>query len=372
MSSRRTPPSASAILSEIDRIQISSPSASASSSSASASASATASRQFMEERQRARDEIKRRQLEELERQKRELEEQQAKIMMEKSEVDEYVERIKYCYKTIDRMMQTVKDEKYIIMGHDPTGAVIRGTSKDTIHTDFNLTTATNIIYYYTHSLATTDVCSRARIPKIKMAYGSYQYCQTNGISTSVGYHGREYNPSTLLSFFTAIKFFSPPTSGQTQYQWDGKTISRIKDSISSSIYGWIQKNAVISSPKSHVGTGCCSTTRGYQTGYSFRNVSFTYQEGQTFCSHQGSQSGIDASGYSKITPTRQLYLQYLMDEHETMRPHPEFRKTPEHKYVVCQKLMEMLEDMTEKYYIMGKMEISELEFIEKSIMEMQE
>ena len=61
-----------------------------------------------------------------------------------------------------------------------------------------------------------------------------------------------------------------------------------------------------------------------------------------------------------------------MDEYETMRPHPEFRKTPEHKYVVCQKLMEMLEDMTEKYYIIGKMEISDLEFIEKSIMEMQE
>ena len=371
MSSRRTP-SASTILSEIDRIQISAPSASASASASVAASSA--SRQFMEERQRARDEIKRRQLEELERQKRELEEQQAKIMMEKSEVDEYVERIKYCYKTINRIMEAVKEEKYIIMGHDPIGAVIRGSSKDTIHTDFNLTVSQNIIYYYTHSLATTDVCSRVRIPKIKMAYGNgYSFCQTNGFSTSVGNHGREYNPSTLLSFFTAIKFFTPPSSGQTQYQWDGKTICRVKDSISPSIYSWIQKNAVVSTPKTHRGTGCCSTTQGYQTGYSFRNINFTYQEGQTFCSHQGSQySGIDASGYSKITPTRQLYLQYLMDEHETMRPHPEFRKTPEHKYVVCQKLMEMLEDMTEKYYIMGKMEISDLEFIEKSIMEMQE
>jgi len=331
------------------------------------------SHRFIEERQRAREEIKRRQIEELERQKRELEAQQALIMAEKSEIDEYVERIKYCYKTINRIMKMIKEEKYIITGVDPAGATIRGSSRQLISQDFDISNANNLIYYYTHSLASSDIFSRVAIPKIKMQYGSgYSFCQTNGFTTSIGNHGREYNPATQLSFFTAIKIFSQ-IPGRSGYQWDGETIERIKDSVVPSVYQWILKNSAITTPKTHRGAGCCSTNQGYTTQYSFGSITFSLLEGQTMCSHQGGGlSGIDTSGYSKIQPSRKIYLTYLMDEHETMRPHSEFIKKPEHKYTVCQMLIELLENMTEKYYIMGKMELVDLEFVEKSIMEFQQ
>lgn len=63
---------------------------------------------------------------------------------------------------------------------------------------------------------------------------------------------------------------------------------------------------------------------------------------------------------------------YLLSEHSTMRPHIEFMRRPWHKYVACNKLMEMLCKMTEKYYIVGYCNERKLEFIEKSIMEMEE
>jgi len=68
----------------------------------------------------------------------------------------------------------------------------------------------------------------------------------------------------------------------------------------------------------------------------------------------------------------QYVPKYLLSEHSTMRPHIEFMRRPWHKYVACNKLMEMLCKMTEKYYIVGYCNERKLEFIEKSIMEMQE
>jgi hypothetical protein len=83
---------------------------------------------------------------------------------------------------------------------------------------------------------------------------------------------------------------------------------------------------------------------------------------------------LNGSYDSRIVPLQKFnyqpcYQLYLMEKHKTMRPHIEFKKRPEHKYMVSKILLDMLVKLVDKYYILGIIKMEKLEFIEMSIKE---
>jgi len=101
---------------------------------------------FIEDRNNIREIIKKKQLEEIEKQKLELETKQSLIMAEKTEFEDYVERIKYCYKILSKNVKELGEQKYIIEGYDPKGNLIKGESDNLIKDDFDVSNSIFIFY----------------------------------------------------------------------------------------------------------------------------------------------------------------------------------------------------------------------------------
>jgi len=326
------------------------------------------------ERKKAREFIIKKKLEDIELQKEELKNKQKLIMTERTENDDYIERLKYCYKIISNMLKSIGNKKYIIDGFDPNGNLIKGESNNLIKIDFDFTEPNNIIYYYTHSLASSETYSKNPILRIKMQEGIYNYDNTKGFHFCINkdfalwnceygnliVSGFEYKPISLLSFFTAIKNFTRENDGK--YSWDGKTLSRMKNNIIPTVYNWLIKNKIL------VDKELTNDKRGYRLKYEFNDIKFNSLE-DNFIRDIGNGNSMDPNGFSGINPSRKIYLQYLLDEHETLQPAKEFRERPEFKYILCNYLMEILENITEKYYFFGKISYNKLEFIEKTIIE---
>jgi len=149
--------------------------------------------------------------------------------------------------------------------------------------------------------------------------------------------------SLILSDVYMMKPFNKTTIQLNYIETLGMPFNHQANSITPTVAEWILKN--IKSNDQSVNEGIF-------------NKLFVGLQGENRTLHSISSTEINC---------KKIYLQYIMDENETMRPHPTFLLSPEYKYMVCSELLEMLEKLTEKYYICQKINYQKLEFIEKTI-----
>jgi hypothetical protein len=340
--------------------------------------------------------LKQQQLEELERRR------QALLSQDEEDIDEYVDRIKTVYSTIKKFMNSIKNNKYLIEGHDYAGEILKGESQDTIEESFSI--KENFINYLKHSITSTNLFLRVPFVPVNMmpldkanefkdkiiqfcTTRSYpnpsnpdpeKYSQMNSFLHNLKfekgfYPGSGFNVSRFQFVNPKNRFYkssSTPQSVQSfshasvwrsnkavanqsghqpsfTIEWDGRTVF-LSPIFENSVIDWIVKNS------------------------STNEFGFSNFNGITFISDSSGVCIPSHNNREQIKPVqmKSVYLNYLMDEHETMRPHREFRQRPEHKYTMCVKMIQLLEEMTENYWILGKRDIQSLEFIEGKLSEL--
>ena len=221
---------------------------------------------------------------------------------------DYVNRIKNSYQIVKKILNEFKNNKVKFVGHNNAGQLVEKMSDKTISELFEVDNRFVDRHY-----------ERIKILK-------YNYIIHSLIISDV-YMMKPFNKTTIQLNY--IDTLGMPFNHQ--------------HSITPTVAEWILKN--IKSNDQSVNGGIF-------------NKLIVGLQGENRTLHSISSTEINC---------KKIYLQYIMDEHETMRPHPTFLLSPEYKYMVCSELLEMLEKLTEKYYICQKINYQKLEFIEKTI-----
>ena len=340
--------------------------------------------------------LRQQQLEELERQR------QALLAQDEEDTDEYVDRIKTVYATIKRFMNSIKNNRSLIEGHDYACEIIRGESDETIEESFSK--RQNFMKYFKHSITITNLCLRVPFVPVKMmpteiaskligkiskslselypsSHLDYKYhqlttilggfppsidigfrpgtgCNVSGIYfNSKGYNNLKFSnmeqsvqSCSHSSIWRANKSVHHKYGHETRYtiEWDGRTVF-LSPFFENSVINWIVKNS-----------------QTHELGFSKFDGIILLKDSSGVCI----PSFNDNTSQFNQKQEKSIYLNYLMDEHETMKPHREFRQRPEHKYSMCVKMIQLLEEMTENYWILGKKDIQSLEFIEGKLSEL--
>jgi len=303
-----------------------------------------------------------------------------KISIQQSQLDNptqnYVNRLKKCYQKINDIINKTKNEKFIVEGQDIYGDKQKGISSETIENSFigivkQSTPYSDICknkllidHYINHSLCSQDFLDDKNKVKIN-------------INIVIDNHG-DLEMKKNLYFEEGFKSYSIDKFNTELYQynimkdmssvqgrkWDGKSFLRpytFNPSICQYIIDKAQNITKIFPQEL------------YQDGGVFRifNYDFTnwVKNNKSCYSIFELYSNKRLNDYLFFNSSKKILLSYLLDKHETIRPHPEFIKRSEHQYVASNILLKRLYKLTKNYYILGEMKNSKLESIEKILEE---
>ena len=298
--------------------------------------------------------------------------------LQKKEITiDYVLRLKKCYQKINEIINKTKNEKFIVEGYDSFGNKEKCISDSTIKTNFlkNFDLLYDGIIYYNDD-----------VQYGKNKTYSKKYCKLN---YQYYYYHSLLNSEILENKLPILIKRTIDTHSQYQYQptnINENNINKIfipsyniKTILLPSVTKWLIDNAKIINKT----TVCESFAYAeFKINKSISKIELFNNEIQIDF-NEGSNTKIGriiSSGYHPMEHDREnssydfshkkfIYLSYLLDKHETIRPHPEFIKRSEHQFIASNILLKRLYKLTKNYYILGEMKNSKLESIEKTLEE---
>ncbi len=256
--------------------------------------------------QKKMEEIERQRIE-MERQQQELQRQQEQLERgDITEEEDFVARVKFCYQTLTR---------------------ISNENEPTVKIDIDSSTNPQRMSGYMIKAYNTDGRIET-LPLIMKAYEQQQRLIFNPTSLT----------SSLLSLFCCA--------------YESKSFIR-----SGTFPLLITEGSAGRTTRSKVLVSSMIPSSSYD-GYG--NFHFQHP-GEQFCIHY--YKWFKEKGERQHP--RSTFVHYLLEEHETMRPHQSFIETSLNKKLVSERLISRIEKMVDEYYMTGYYDMRELEGIER-------
>jgi len=298
---------------------------------------------------------------------------------------DYVNRLKKCYKQLNDIINRTKDEKFIVEGQDIHGEKLKGTSSETVENSFVITreerpsgygscTHKNkllVEHYINHSLCAQDFLDNKDLIKIKILNElsvSGQYVVLKNFWSRddfkkdyyIKYYIKVLNPDGKFFQYNICK----DEDIDNKRYWDGKSVFRTY-TFNPSVCQWIiLKSTDLRKKLPPESFSNCSFDI-----LSFMNLDFKAKndtrDGKLSYEIFGLYSYREFRNGTNCNNSKKILLSYLLEQHNTLRPHPEFIKRSEHKFVASKILLKKLFKLTKNYYILGEMKNSKLESIER-------